>query len=135
MPRIHGRNARLYAGIASSAAVAEPISFIASFSINGSTDFVEVTALGDTGKIRVAGLPDNSGDFAGFYDTSTAQLYTAAVDGQARKAYFYTDVVTTPSTNYWWGTVLFDFSMKTGVSEGASISGKWVAASPIVKVP
>lgn len=134
MPRIHGRNARMYVAI-TSAGTAEPITFITGFSVNGNTDFVEVTALGDTGKIRVSGLPDNSGDFNGFYDTSTAQLYTAAVDGIARKAYFYTDIVGTPTSNYWHGNILVDFSMQTGVSEAASISGSWVAASAINKVP
>ncbi len=134
MARIHGKNARMYVAI-TSAGAAEPIAFVTGFSINANTDFVEVTALGDTGKVRVAGLPDNSGDWNGFYDTATAQLYTAALDGQPRKAYFYSDIVGTPTTNYWHGNILADFSMKTGVSEGASVSGSWVASSSIIKVP
>ena len=45
--------------------------------------------MGDQNLIRVAGLPDASGDFSGFYDTVTAQTYTAATDGLPRNFYLY----------------------------------------------
>ena len=130
MARIHGRAGRLYAGIAS-AGTAEPITFLNSWSFDASTDDVDVTAFGDTNKTYVSGLPDFKGSFAGFYDNASAQLYTAAIDGVARKTYLY------PSTSdaiYWFGTASFDVSIETGVSDAVKISGSFVATSAFTKV-
>jgi hypothetical protein len=96
MARIHGRSGRLYAGIASSG-TAEPIAFLNSWSVDFSSDDVEVTSFGDTSKVYVSGLPDVAGTFAGFYDDATAQMYTAAVDGVARKFYLYPSTAGTVS--------------------------------------
>jgi hypothetical protein len=131
MARIHGRSGRLYAGI-TSAGTAESIAFLNQWSIDFSVDFVDVTAFGDTNKTYVSGLPDAQGSFGGFYDTATAQLYTAATDGVARKFYLYPDNGTTGQ--YWFGTGLFDFSVSSGVDAAATISGNWRAASAIAKV-
>jgi hypothetical protein len=133
MARIHGRSGKLYVGIASDTAVAEAVAYIAKISLNFETDDVEVTALGDTNKTYVSGLPDCSGSFSGFYDDATAQTYTAATDGLARRFYWYPK---TPSTAgpYWFGTGIFDFSVDTGVADAATISGTFKAASPVVKV-
>jgi hypothetical protein len=130
--RIHGRNGRVYLGLASSAATAEPLQFFAKWSIKFATDKAEVTALGDSNKIYVAGLPDASGDFSGFYDDATKQTYTAAIDGQPRNFYLY------PNTNntgqYWFGTVLPDFSVDGDVAGAVAVSASWNAASLIAKV-
>jgi hypothetical protein len=69
---------------------------------------------------------------SGFYDTATAQFYTASQDGLARKFYLYPD--TTDLTEYFFGTGLFDFSINGAVSDAAAISGNWAAASTIAKV-
>lgn len=131
MARIHGRRGRLYAGIASDSATAEPIAFLDKWNIDFTVDKVDVTCLGDTNKVYVSGLPDASGTFGGFYDTATAQLYTASQDGLARKFYLYPD---TSDGDYFYGTGLFDFSVTGGVSEAVTISGAWAAASAITKV-
>lgn len=131
MAKIAGRNARVYVAIASGGS-AEPIPFISSFSIKSSTDRYEVTSFGDTGKTYVAGLPDAQGDWAGFYDSSTAQLYTASQDGVARKAYFYPD--TTQPGTYWYTTAFFDFNLDNPVSGAVAINGTWAAATALTKV-
>ena len=131
MPRIHGRRGRVYVGIASDTASAEPIAFLNSWSINFSTDKAEVTALGDNNKTYVAGLPDAQGDFAGFYDDATVQTYAAATDGLARKFYLYPNLSTI--TQYWYGTVLPDFSVSSGVGDAVTISASWNAAGPVNK--
>lgn len=132
MARLHGRRGRVYVGIASDTALAEPLPFIAEWSINFATDKQEVTALEDTNKVYVAGLPDASGDFSGFYDDNSAQTYTAATDGLPRKFYLYPDRST--NTKYFFGTILPDFSVNAGVSAATAISASWNAASSIVKV-
>ena len=132
MARIHGRRGRLYAGIASDTAAAEPVAFLDKYSLEFMTDRVDVTCFGESTKVYVAGVADASGSFSGFYDSATAQLFTAATDGLARKTYIYPD--TSSSGTYFFGTALFDFSMSTGVGEASTISGSWAAASAFAKV-
>lgn len=131
MARIHGRKGRLYVGIASGG-TAEPIAFLSKWSLGFSTDDVDVTAFGDANKVYLTGLPDVSGSYSGHFDDATAQLYTAATDGVARKFYLY------PSTDstgiYWYGTGAFDFSIEGGVGESVNISGDFKAASAVTKV-
>lgn len=130
MARIHGRNGAVYMNI-TSGGTPEPIAFLNSWSISAQTDKADVTAFGDANKVYVAGLPDSSGEFSGFYDDATAQTYTAAVDGVARKFYLYPSRLT--NTQYWWGTILPDFSVNAGVGGAAEISASWNAASAIAK--
>jgi hypothetical protein len=129
--RLSGKNGRLYAGV-TSGGTAEPIAFINSFSLSFTTDKQDVTCFGDTGKVYVSGFADATGDFAGFYDDATNQLYTAATDGVARRMYLYPDMTT--NTKYWFGTAIFDFSVQQNLSGGVAISGSWAAASSITKV-
>jgi hypothetical protein len=131
MPRQHGRNARLYMGI-TSGGTAEPVAFLRQWSISFTTDNVEVTAFGDSNKVYVAGLPDASGSYSGFYDDATAQFYTAAQDGVARRFYLYPS--TASSSQYFFGTGLFDFSLETTVDGANTISGDFQAASIVSKV-
>lgn len=132
MSRIHGRTGQLYVGLTSGGS-AEPITYVNKMTLDFQTDDVEVTAFGDTNKVYVSGLPDCQGTFAGFYDNATAQTYTAAVDGAARRFYWYPQ---TPATSgpYWFGTGLFDFSVETGVSDAVTVSGSFKAASAVTKI-
>ncbi len=132
MARIAARNARLFLNQTSGGS-AEPVAFISSFEINAATDRFDVTAFGDTAKAYVAGLPDASGSFNGWYDTDTNQTYTAGVDGLARKMYFYPDFTGTPG-EYFFGTAFVDFAAQFDVGGAASISGTWSAATPFSKV-
>lgn len=131
MGRIAGRNARVYMAIASGG-TAEPVPFLASWSLSATTDKFDVTAFGDANKAYVAGLPDASGEFGGFYDDATNQTYTAAQDGVARKFYLYPD--TTNTAKYWFGTIFPDYSVSAEVGGATELSVSWNAASPIVKV-
>ena len=128
----HGRNGRLYMAIASGGS-AEPIPFINEFSQQASTDRVDVTCFGDTNKQYVAGLPDAQGSYAGIWDDATAQMFTAATDGVARKFYWYPDRLNAPSV-YWFGTAFFDQSQTNSVTDAAKISGTWTAATTFAKV-
>lgn len=131
MARIHGRNGRVYMNL-TSGGTAEPIAFLNSWSMNFTTAKEDVTAFGDSNMVYVAGLPDASGDFSGFYDDATVQTYTAAVDGIARKFYLYPSTLT--SGQYFWGTVLPDFSVNASATGAVEISASWNAASTIAKV-
>ncbi|HEU4422065.1 MAG TPA: hypothetical protein VFR67_05935 [Pilimelia sp.] len=132
MARIHGRRGRIYLGIADESATATPLPFIATWSMSFATDKQDVTAMEDSNKVYVAGLPDASGEFSGFFDDASAQTYTAATDGLPRKFYLYPDRNT--ATTYFWGTILPDMSINGGVDGAVQISASWNAASSITKV-
>lgn len=131
MARIHGRNGRLYVGLASGG-TAEPVTFLNKWSISFTTDDVDVSALGDANRVYVSGLPDVSGSISGWYDDATVQTYTAATDGVARKFYLYPDNSST--TKYWFGTAVFDFQVTGGVAEAVAVSGDFKAASAVSKI-
>ncbi len=131
MARIHGRNGRVYMSL-TSGGMAEPVAFLTTWTLKASTDKVDVTSFGDSNKIYVAGLPDASGDFSGFYDDSTVQTYTAATDGVARKFYLYPS--TSNTGQYWFGTILPDFEVDGSVSGACAVKAAWNAASVIQKV-
>lgn len=131
MARIHGKRGRVYLGVLSGDQ-ASPMPFIAGYSFDAETEKAEVTAFGDNNKIYVAGFSDASGEFSGFYDDATAQTYTAAVDGLPRRFYLYPN--TNNTAQYWFGTILPDFSIEGGVGDAVSLKAKWNAASDIIKV-
>jgi hypothetical protein len=99
--------------------------------MSAETEKVDTTVFGDSNKTYVSGLPDASGDFAGFYDTASAQTYTAASDGVARKFYLYpsTDSVGT----FWSGTAFFDFRVEGSTTDAVKLSGSWQAATAVTK--
>jgi hypothetical protein len=133
MARVPGRALRLYAGIASDTASAEPIAFISKWSSSFETEDFDVTAGGDTNHVYVSGLPDASGTINGFWDSATAQLYTASQDGLARRFYLYP---TTPTATgpYWFGTALFDWQVEADVAGPVVCSGSWKAASAVARI-
>lgn len=132
MPRLAGDNGRVYLGIANAAATAEPLPFVAKYSISWKTDKYDVTAMGDGQKTYVGGLRDASGSFNGWYDDSTNQTYTAAQDGQPRKMYLYPNQADT--SKYFFGLVLPDMSVDGGVGGGIAMSSDWAAYSTMGKV-
>jgi hypothetical protein len=132
MARIAGRNGQVYLAIASGG-TAQPISGASTWTFNANTDQFDVTAFGDPNHVYVAGLPDASGDFSGFYDDATAQTYTGAIDGQPRKFYLYPNATITPG-QYWYGTVLVDFKADGSVVGPVNMTATWKAASSITKI-
>jgi hypothetical protein len=85
--------------------------------------------MGDANKTYVSGLPDAAGDFSGWYDTATSQTYIAAADGLPRNFYLYPTQANL--LQYFFGTVLPDFSAAAGISAGASMKSTFNAAGPI----
>jgi hypothetical protein len=135
--RIHGRNGMVYLGVTNGVA-AQPLAFVSDWTINFTVAKVDVTALGDTNLVWVAGLPDASGDFTGFFDTSTAQTYTAAIDGLSRNFYLYPSLLGVEGASpgqYFFGTILPDFSTAGGVASAVTFKSTWNAASQVQRYP
>jgi hypothetical protein len=127
--RRHGRFAALYINL-TQGGTPEPIAFFRGGGMSAATDRVDVTAANDENKVYVSGIPDASGTADFWFDDASVQTYEAAVDGVARKFYFYPDRQNTP-TLYWYGTAFFDFSVTTSVDGGVEGSTSWNAAGPI----
>ena len=123
MTRRSGRNGVIYADVSATAnAAASPVNFIGKWSISQSTDKAEVSAMGDSNKVHVVGLPDASGSLDGFVDmgTSTFANLTNSAYG-ARKMYLYPDAVNHP-TVYFYGSMFFDGSYSGDLGSGLSVS-------------
>ena len=133
MARIHGRNGIVYVGVTNGAA-ASPVAFMSDWTMNFTVAKVDVTAMGDTNLVYVAGLPDASGDFNGWYDdiNGTAQTYLAAADGLSRNFYLYPNV--NSNTEYFYGTILPDFAVAGAVTAGVSVKATWNAAGPVKRM-
>lgn len=131
MGRIAGKRGVVYLGLTNGGA-ASPVAFLSKWTMDKPTDKYDVTAMGDPNKTYVAGVPDSSGDFEGWYDDSTPQMYAAAVDGLSRNFYLYED--TNSPANYWYGTVLPDMSVEGGVDEAVSVKSSWKAGGQIVRM-
>ena len=129
MVRHHGRNGSVYMSVTNGAA-ASPVAFQASWSINMVTNKQDVTAFGDSNLVYVAGLPDSSGDFSGFWDDATSQTYIAATDGLPRNLYLYPDITNQPSV-YWFGTCLPDASFDGAIGGAVNFKSTWNAASKV----
>ena len=131
LARIHGRNGVAYVS-ATNGAAASPVAFLSDWTISFTVKKVDVTALGDTNLVYVSGLPDASGDFTGFYDDATSQTFIAATDGLSRNFYLYPSTLTT--TQYFFGTILPDFSSTGGVGTAVTLKSTWNAASAVTRV-
>lgn len=131
MSRIHGRRGVIYMDL-TGVGSASPIAYVKKWSLSAATDKSDVTAMGDSNKIYVSGIPDASGDFDFWYDDASVQTYTAATDGLPRKTYIYPNALT--PGQYWWGTVLPDFQVSAAVDGAVEGSASWNAASTISKV-
>jgi hypothetical protein len=131
MPTI-GRNAARNARVLfdmSGSGTATLLAYQADWAINFGSPKIDVTAFGDPNKVTVAGLPEATGSFSGFYDDTSAQTYTAAVDGLPRRFYLYPN--TNLLTRYFFGTINADINFGGSVAGAVTVSSAWEAASQI----
>ena|SRR5438105_1199134 len=116
--RISGANASIYIAGTKIAAKAQ-------WTLNRSRDTIEVTSFGDTNKAYVAGLPDVSGSFAGFLDTSGDILLTnAATSTPVTIALWAVD----GTTEVAHGSGYVDATVTAGVSDAIRITGNFRAS-------
>lgn len=99
------------------------------WSVDQSTDKIDVTSFGDESKTYVVSLPDAQLDFSGFWDTDGDQYKVAAAIDGGRKTYLY--VTTDTTTKYWFGKFHFDVSVSETVSGAVEVSGSAGAATSL----
>lgn len=127
-----GRKGVVYLSTTGSGSAASVLK-LTKWTLDQSTDKIEVTAFGDTNKTYVQGLKDVKGTFAGFFDDTETKPFTAADSTDGCKLYLYpsSDVATV----YWYGPAWLDVSVDTGVADAVAISGNFAANGAWAKKP
>jgi len=128
MARKHGKRGQI---LWDTTPTGSPITLVALGDLNAwtldmSTDRVEVTAFGDTNKQRVTGLPDFSGTMGGFWNPTSAPTYFGAVlAGTPVQQRLVPD---TSDTGYFEGLANVDGSVNVSATGAITIAGRWDAA-------
>jgi hypothetical protein len=97
------------------------------WTINRTTDKIEVTSFGDTNKTYVQGLPDVQGTIGGFWNDGESKPFTGAASSDGVKFYLYPS--SDAPTKYWYGLAWFDITMETQVSGAVTLTGNFAAAN------
>lgn len=95
------------------------------WSVDQTTDKIEVTSFGDTNKAYVQGLPDIKGSFSGFFDDTESKLTTAAASSDGCKIYLYPS--SDAPTKYKCGPAWIDQSIAVDNTGAVTITGNFVA--------
>jgi hypothetical protein len=98
---------------------------LAGWTLNRTTDRVEVTSFGDLNKTYVQGLPDMQGDLSGFFDSADDRLFDAAESADGVKLYLYAS--TDALGIYWYGPAWIDASIEVPVDGAVAINGTFAA--------
>jgi hypothetical protein len=120
----HGKKGVVYMSTSGSGAATNVIK-LTQWSLNMTTDKVEVTSFGDTNKTYVQGLKDTQGALAGFYDDTEAKPFQAADSADGVKLYLYPSA--DAPTKYWYGPAWVDVSVDTGVAGAVALNGNFSA--------
>jgi hypothetical protein len=124
MARYHGKSAVIYMSTTGAGAATTTTS-LSGWTLDLSTDKVEVTAFGDPNKTYVQGLKDVKGTVTGFLDDAGLALFTAADSADGCKLYLYPSSAS--PTVYWYGPAWLDASIAVPVSGANTLSGNFVA--------
>jgi hypothetical protein len=123
----HAKDAIVYLAGTSSDEASELLG-CSEWTLDMSTDTVEVTAFGDTNKTYVQGLPDVSGSLTVFWRDDENKLFTAQAQSSPVKCYLYFSRNAT--TRYAYGKAWLSTSLNSAVSGAVSLSANFVAGGP-----
>jgi hypothetical protein len=128
--RIHGRRGLAYLSVRNGDA-ATPVAYLNSWAAAWARDVIDVTTLADTQRVYVAGIPDVTGTFTGYWDDASSQAYIAASDGLPRDMFLYPD--STDMSQYISGPVLADMTVTSGAGTAVAIAVNWAAAGTVTR--
>lgn len=128
----HGRKGIVYISTTGSGNAALVLN-LTDWSLDMSTDTVEVTSFGDTNKVYVQGLPDISGQFSGFWNDLEDKLFTAAASADGCKIYLYPSA--DAPTKYFYGPAWLSVSVSTSVSDAVKTTASFVANGAWKRTP
>lgn len=127
--RLHGKNGRIQMDAAGGSTLIT-LGDMDNWSLDMSTDRVEVTAFGDTNKRRVSGLPDYNGNLGGWWNAvaSSSPAYFAAVLAGTPVTLRLIPNILDPTT-YFQGLANVDGGVNVDAKGAISTKGKWDAAA------
>lgn len=125
MSRYHGSHGLVLLSTTGTGVAATAVS-LSQWSLDRSTDKVDVTAFGDPNKQYVQGLPDIKGSLAGWFDSADDALFDGADSADGVKLYLYPSSQAT--TIYHYGPAWLDASIAVDVKGAISVKGSFVAA-------
>jgi hypothetical protein len=104
---------------------AAAVTKLSMWSLDRTTDKLEVTSFLDSNKTYVQGLPDLKGSYEGFWDDTETKPFAAAASSAAVRMYLYPsqDIL----TKYAYGLAWLDASIEVGVNEAVKVKGSFVA--------
>ena len=124
MARYAGRFGVIYISTTGAGAPSQVLS-LNNWTLDRTTDKIEVTCFGDLNKTYVQGLPDVKGTFAGFFDDTEVKPFDGANSANGINMYLYPS--SSAPSKYWYGPAWLDVSMADGVSGAVTISGNFSA--------
>jgi hypothetical protein len=125
MARYHGNKGKILLS-PTLAGIPVATASLTTWSLDMSTDLVEVTAFGDANKIYVQGLKDVKGTIGGWFDDTNDALFDAAdsVDG----CFLYLYPASSAPSKYWYGPAWMSASIDVDVKGAIGVSGTFAAA-------
>ena len=120
----HSKDAVVYMSSSGSTEASEVLG-CTEWTLDMSTDTVEVTAFGDSNKQYVQGLPDISGTLAGVLRDDETKWAAAQGSADGVKLYLYFTRQTT--ARYAYGTAWFSLSFNNSSTDANRITGNFVA--------
>jgi hypothetical protein len=124
MARYHGKAGVVYMST-SGAGVAAATTSLSNWTLDLTTDKVEVTSFGDPNKTYVQGLKDIKGTIAGFLDDTGLSIFSAADSTDGCRMYLYSSA--NSPTVYWYGPAWLDASIAVPVGGANTLTGNFVA--------
>jgi hypothetical protein len=124
MARYHAKQAVIYAST-TGPGTASQVSSQSAWTLDLSSDLVEVTSFGDTNKTFVQGLRNVQGTLSGFWDDTEGKLFTAATSTDGCKLYLYPS--SSAPTKYAYGTAWLSVAVEAGVADAVTMTATFSA--------
>ena len=126
-----GRRGVVYLSTTGSGAASSVIKLNA-WTLDSSTDKIEVTAFLDANKTYVQGLKDLKGTLSGFFDDTETKPFSAADSADGCKLYLYPSA--DAPTKYWYGPAWLDYSLEVPVSGAVTLKGSFAEIGSWVRL-
>jgi len=111
---------------------ASPVAFLSGWSIACTQgDAIDITGHVDPQHVYATGEPSWAGSFTGWFDTATAQAYTAAADGLPRNMYLYPSIRN--AGQFFSGLIFPGYAVGGGTASAVQLTVQWSAAGPVIK--
>jgi hypothetical protein len=124
VPAYHGKQGLVYVSTTGSG-VATSVLKQSAWTLDLSTDLVEVTSFGDTNKTYVQGLRNVQGTISGFWDDTESKLFTGSTSTDGVKLYLYPS--SSALSKYAYGTAWLSVTVETGVADAVQVNSSFSA--------